>query len=109
MLVEKLRGGLILAGSARRIFGVWDTTLDFGVGIQPHVHEDFEEVYYILSGRGRMRIGDEEEEVGEGALVYIPPGKVHTIACTSAEPLRFVTLTVAVGAEAESSDAPYIA
>lgn len=106
MRVERLKEGLILAGCAERIFGIWDTILEAGQGIEPHFHEDFEELYYILSGRGEMRIGGEEESVGEGDVVYIPKGKVHTIRCSSGR-LRFVTLTVSV--DEEETVPPYIA
>jgi mannose-6-phosphate isomerase-like protein (cupin superfamily) len=109
MLVEKLRDGLVLAGTARRIFGLWDTELATGQGVRPHLHEEFEEVYYILSGRGRVRIGREEHEVTEGDVVYIPPGEVHTILCTSPGALRFITVTVALKNETQGlEEVPYI-
>jgi mannose-6-phosphate isomerase-like protein (cupin superfamily) len=107
MLVEKLRGGLILGSDAERIFGIWDTTLQQGQRVEPHFHERFEEVYYILSGRGRIYIEDEEEEVERGDVVYIPKKKVHTLENPAEEPLRFITLTVSVEDLGEAP--PYIA
>jgi len=42
-------------------------------------HHTFEEVYFFISGRGRMRTDDEEAEVGPGDCVAIPPGAVHKL------------------------------
>ena len=41
---------------------------------QPH-HED--ELYYVIGGRGRMRVGNEERSVGTGMAVFIPAGMKH--------------------------------
>jgi quercetin dioxygenase-like cupin family protein len=46
--------------------------------VEPHSHPTHE-YYYVMSGRGLMRIEDEEQEIGQGDLVYIPPNKVHTL------------------------------
>jgi mannose-6-phosphate isomerase-like protein (cupin superfamily) len=46
--------------------------------VDPHSHPTHE-FYYIISGRGIMKIGDEEREVAQGDLVRIPPDAVHSI------------------------------
>ena len=46
--------------------------------VDPHSHPTHE-FYYILSGRGVMKIADEEREVGQGDLIRIPPNEVHSI------------------------------
>jgi quercetin dioxygenase-like cupin family protein len=46
--------------------------------VEPHSHPTHE-FYYVMSGRGIMRIEDEEQEIGQGDLVHIPPDKVHTL------------------------------
>ena len=58
-----------------------------------HGHPDNEQVYVIVRGRGVMQVADEMQEVGEGTLVYIPPGAAHAIKNTSDEPLVFVSAT----------------
>ena len=58
-----------------------------------HGHPDNEQVYVIVRGRGVMQIGDEMKEVGEGTLVFIPPGAGHAIKNTSDDPLVFVSAT----------------
>ena len=49
-----------------------------GGAVDPHTHPTHE-FYYVLYGRGQMIIGDEEREIGQGDLVYIPPDKVHSL------------------------------
>lgn len=58
-----------------------------------HGHPDNEQAYVIVRGRGVMQVGDEMEEVGEGTLVFIPPGAAHAIKNTGDEPLVFVSAT----------------
>ena len=58
-----------------------------------HGHPDNEQVYVIVRGRGVMQIGEEMEEVGEGTLVFIPPGAAHAIKNTGDEPLIFISAT----------------
>jgi mannose-6-phosphate isomerase-like protein (cupin superfamily) len=41
----------------------------------PH---DEDEVYYVLSGRARMRLGSEERDVGPGSLLYISATTEHS-------------------------------
>jgi mannose-6-phosphate isomerase-like protein (cupin superfamily) len=36
---------------------------------QPHTED---ELYYVISGRGHIRVGDEARAVGPGSLIYVP-------------------------------------
>jgi quercetin dioxygenase-like cupin family protein len=105
MFVEKLRGGVNLRDCASKIVAIYETTLPSGQSIPPHYHPDAEEVYYLLSGNGSMHIGDERREVESGDVIYIPPDKVHFLSNTSAEDIRFLTLTVKV---TQTEDISYI-
>jgi mannose-6-phosphate isomerase-like protein (cupin superfamily) len=49
------------------------------------------EVYYVLSGEGMMRIDGEEERVGPGDTVYIPPEK-QQITNVGARDLLFLCI-----------------
>ncbi len=96
MFVEQIQNGLDLKDIAKNIAAVYDTSLTSGESIPPHFHPDLEELYYILSGYGNIRIGEEEHEVSRGDVVYIPQNKVHTLVNTAEVPLRFVTVSVSV-------------
>lgn len=50
------------------------------------------EVYYILSGRGRMHIDAESHDVEAGCVVYIPPGAVQHIENTGRNDLVFLCI-----------------
>ena len=61
-----------------------------GSGQRPHGHAP-EQVYVVLRGRGRMRVGDEELVVGEGDLIHIPPETLHGIENLADEVLTYVS------------------
>ncbi len=47
-----------------------------GMDVNPHSHP-FEQVVYIVEGRVRFHVGDDEMEAGPGSLIRIPPDVVH--------------------------------
>jgi mannose-6-phosphate isomerase-like protein (cupin superfamily) len=55
-----------------------------------HFHCRAEEIYYVLRGSGRMRIGEEWREVGVGDAIAIPPGEVHQITNVGTDELVFL-------------------
>jgi len=57
----------------------------------PHILEHTE-VYYILTGHGRMHINNEEKEVNKDDTIYIPPGSVQFIENTAGENLEFLCI-----------------
>jgi len=44
-----------------------------------HYHVAAEELYYFVAGAGRMRLGEEEQDVAAGDCVVIPPGVRHKL------------------------------
>jgi len=61
-----------------------------GGSTAPHHHPKTEEIYYILEGEGRMKIGGETKDVSVGDAIAIPPGAVHTITNTGPATLKFL-------------------
>jgi mannose-6-phosphate isomerase-like protein (cupin superfamily) len=41
----------------------------------PHLED---EVYVVLEGRARLRIGDDEQQVGPGCILYVQPNAEHS-------------------------------
>ena len=39
---------------------------------ESHTHRDHEEIDYIIRGKGRMKIGNEEARFRDGDVIYIP-------------------------------------
>ena len=44
-----------------------------------HFHKATEEIYFFTRGAGRMRLGEEEQDVRAGDCVVIPPGARHKL------------------------------
>jgi mannose-6-phosphate isomerase-like protein (cupin superfamily) len=61
-----------------------------GHAVLPHHHQRLEEIYYILTGRGMMTVGSEQQEVGPGDAIYIPREHRHTLENTGTEPIRLL-------------------
>jgi mannose-6-phosphate isomerase-like protein (cupin superfamily) len=56
----------------------------------PHLHRDFEEVIYVLSGTGTTRAESGDIPLRPGDLVLIPAGEKHMTVNTGSEPLRLL-------------------
>jgi mannose-6-phosphate isomerase-like protein (cupin superfamily) len=50
-----------------------------------------QQVYVITRGEGRMRVGEDEREVREGQMVFIPPEVEHGIVNTGEGVLTYVS------------------
>jgi mannose-6-phosphate isomerase-like protein (cupin superfamily) len=61
-----------------------------GQATEEHRHPISEEIYYIQSGYGRMRIAGEERDVKPLDGIAIRPGVLHRIWNTGDEPLTFL-------------------
>lgn len=57
---------------------------------QPHSHAP-QQVYVITRGSGRMRVGEDERDVAEGQMVFIPPGTAHGIVNTGEGVLTYIS------------------
>jgi mannose-6-phosphate isomerase-like protein (cupin superfamily) len=58
-----------------------------------HAHEESEQVYVVIRGRGLMMVDDEAVEVEAGTAVLIPFGARHAIRNTGTEPLEYISAT----------------
>jgi mannose-6-phosphate isomerase-like protein (cupin superfamily) len=56
-----------------------EATLPPGAATEPHYHPVTEEIYYVLTGTGRMRFPETERRVGPGDAIAIPPGTPHQL------------------------------
>jgi mannose-6-phosphate isomerase-like protein (cupin superfamily) len=57
---------------------------------KPHSH-DPQQVYVITRGQGRMKVGDDERDVTEGQMVFIPPNQEHGIVNTGDQTLTYIS------------------
>ena len=55
-----------------------------------HVHQQAEEVIYILSGKGMSGIGDSETVMSQGDTMFVPRGAVHWFYNPFDEPVQMI-------------------
>lgn len=67
-----------------------EARLPVGASTTPHWHPKAEEIYYVLEGAGRMRMGAETCEVAVGDAIAIPPGVEHQITNIGSTVLTFL-------------------
>jgi mannose-6-phosphate isomerase-like protein (cupin superfamily) len=73
--------------TAARNQSLAEATVPAGAATIAHRHPRSEELYYFVSGSGRMRLGEEELAVEAGVCVVIAPGTDHKLWNTGGEPL----------------------
>ena len=61
---------------------------------KPHSHRGYDEVYFVLAGRGRMVLDTREMELRPGAVAVIPAGTVHSLEAEGDGALEFVIFGV---------------
>jgi len=55
-----------------------------------HAHDQGDEFFYVVSGRGKARLGDRYEEIGPGDAILISPGQTHQLSNPFDEDLKVV-------------------
>ena len=69
------------------------TIIDPSSQSNPHRHEEAEEVFYVISGEGRIRVGESVFDVFPGSCVFAPPNQEHQLINTGSEILKIVATT----------------
>ncbi len=75
-----------------------ESELPPGGGFPAHVHEEYEEVFYVLAGEVEYLIDEAWITAPAGSMVFIPRGRAHGFRNTGEEPARH--LAIASPAEA---------
>ncbi|MCB1496024.1 MAG: cupin domain-containing protein [Bauldia sp.] len=65
----------------------------FGDSPPLHIHHTEDEVFRVLAGRFRFRVGEEEYEVGPGETIMAPKKVPHQYCVESAEGGSWITIT----------------
>jgi mannose-6-phosphate isomerase-like protein (cupin superfamily) len=55
-----------------------------------HAHQGADKIYFVLEGRGRFTLGDEEQEGEKGMLVVARAGVPHGVTNTGSERLSLL-------------------
>ncbi len=64
--------------------------LEPGCSIGRHEHDQEEEIYYVLSGKGLVDDNGQVREIGPGDAVKTGGGEFHSITNNGNEPLIFI-------------------
>jgi quercetin dioxygenase-like cupin family protein len=73
--------------------GVFESTMPPGGGFPfGHVHEDWEEVFYVLEGEVEYRLGEAWLPAPTGSTICVPPGVVHAFRNSSQHPARHLVV-----------------
>jgi hypothetical protein len=70
-------------------------------GIAQHVHDRIDEVIYVVAGEGTLRIGEDDNQVKPGSLVFVPNGSGHSIEPRGKNPL--IVVSTLVGSSCDSA------
>jgi quercetin dioxygenase-like cupin family protein len=57
-----------------------------------HAHAGADKFYYVCSGRARLTVGEETQEVGPGEIVWAPAGVPHGVADTMERTVLLVAI-----------------
>lgn len=55
-----------------------------------HIHHHDDEAWYVLEGRLRLRVGEEEHDVPAGSAIIAPRGRPHTFWNPDPDPVRYL-------------------
>ena len=62
-----------------------------------HSHDELEEVYVFLEGKGQMGLDGDVVEVGPGSVVHVGTGVMRTWRCTPDSPTNLKWLCIRAG------------
>ncbi len=87
---SEIREILAYRNSTCKTMSLAEATIYPGKHTECHRHDKTEEIYYILSGLGRIRVNGEEREIAAGDAVFLPPSATHQTWNTGDVPLVFL-------------------
>jgi mannose-6-phosphate isomerase-like protein (cupin superfamily) len=87
---SEIRELLAYRNSAVRNQSLAEARVPVGGSTQEHYHPRAEEIYFITSGTGRIRIETESREVKAGDAIAILPGQKHKLWNTGGETLKLL-------------------
>lgn len=68
-----------------------EQTFQHGGSTNLHVHDQGDEIIYVVSGKGHARVGDAVQLIEAGDVIFVPRGHVHQVGNMDFdEPLRAV-------------------
>ncbi len=57
-----------------------------------HSHKENEEIYVILSGKGRFQVNDDVFDIAEGSVIRVSTNCDRNLKCTSEQPMTYICI-----------------
>ncbi len=67
-----------------------------------HYHEDMQEIFIVLSGVTRIRVGDQDAELRPGDAILIEPREVHQMWNDGEEVVDYLAIGIAGGPDGDT-------
>jgi mannose-6-phosphate isomerase-like protein (cupin superfamily) len=83
------------ADTPRFTFGIIEIAP--GRELEPHVHAEEDDAFYILEGEMTFVLGDEEVAAPPGTFVLVPPGVEHAFRNDQDRPVRMLNIHAPAG------------
>ena len=86
-MVDLSKSGSFALEKMKKV-NLWQTPRMFCdvYGLEPgqaqagHTHAHNDKIYVVLEGAGHFQVGSDEQTLGPGHAVYVPPGAPHGVA-----------------------------
>ena len=62
-----------------------------GGEIGEEVHPDNDQVLYLVAGKGKVYLDDQESDYNAGDIVLVPAGTKHNFVASDDEPMKIIT------------------
>ncbi len=59
----------------------------------PHLHKNSNEIYYVISGHGNIRLGKQKYDVKKGSVAHISKGGTHALENPTDEELKILCIS----------------
>jgi len=76
-----------------RLIGLLESDVPPGGGFPGHVHDEYEEAFYVLDGEIEYLIDDTWVRAAAGATVFVPPGTAHGFRNVGDQPARHLAVS----------------
>lgn len=83
------------ADTPRFTFGIIEIAP--GRALEPHVHDDEDDAFYILQGELTFDLGRDQVKAPPGTFVLVPPGVEHGFRNETEQPVRILNIHAPAG------------
>ena len=89
---DKIESFLLISKNTTGSNNLSITLVEMQPGGFQHIHShEPEQIYYILDGKGKMTIDNEEQEVNTGDCIFIPSFSKHGLINTGNTILKYIS------------------